>query len=1739
MTDLAAKSASLLAFLRALAGVRQKRQATWKGDDRQFWMADLPPKGQELRSPFLGGDRGEDEIWLEIRKPTKPNLPEPPEPLQVWLEGLAEEDPDKPPRLKERRLRVVRRQIVDPETGESRIHEDEVAEGRADYPQIDEQWRRYQQDHWLPWADKARRWRALQKVYEAVDFMRRRIEEAEERFELQVGVGLLEWRDPSGTTVRRHVVTAAASIELEASRGVLRVRPAPAFDGLRIELDMLDPAQRPELRAELAETLEEIDVRLWDQEALAPVLRAIGNKLHAGSRIDADGLRPESQASATPRLSWAPALLLRERRPTAYDELVARLGEQAAKGELALPPPLRQYLLEGNVDPDGAGGHGASGGGVGAPERCLFPLAANDEQRQIIDRLAAQPCVLVKGPPGTGKSQTIANLVSHLLAAGERVLVTAHAPKALTVLRDKLPKGIRALSVTSLGGAQDDRALLQESVQAILERQDRRATPEQAAKEIAEIEGKLRAFEYRVAELERELREIREAETHRFERPGYRGTAAVIARAAKARDAEFAWFAAAVPADAAFPLDPSEVALLAARWPAFDDALRAELEGEVGEGALPDAAVFSALVERLAVCEELAARAASDVAAVGAESLRACDSAELRALSGAIDALDRIEARARRALGARWAGAIDDLRHGGGAVWRRQVEQSDELLRSAEARLGRLDKAEVTWPAAAEPARLLADVERRLEHLRGGGRRGWWVFTPKPMRETRASVESCLVDGMPAETTESLAKVADALRLRRELAELRVLWPQVADQGPAALQVADLRERTAVLAELVEAFGEGPLKIITEGNVPADADLTSADVRGAWRRGIAGLEAAGRLAEIAGEWRALAETVGRVRGNHAPHPVIDDLRRALEARDVEGWRAARSRRDDVIAMREDYARLRALRDRLAAAAPAVGALIDAAIGDEAWAPRLAALPEAWRWAAAKAWLARATGTGRLEAVTGELRYRREEIERQVSMLVEAKAWRAFLERLDARTIQSLKGWEQAVKKIGKGTGKNAAKHRQTARKYLQACVPAIPAWIMPLHKLWESAKAEAGQFDTIIIDEASQAGTEALVLLAMARRVIVVGDDMQNSPEGVGIESETIHRLQRTHLGAFHFGNLYEPTTSLFDHAHRAFEAPITLREHFRCVPEIIRFCNQNFYRDVPLIPLRQPPPRRLPPLRTQFVAAGRCLGKDSRIHNPAEAEAIVDKIADMVEDPAYAGKSIGVVALQGHAQAERIAMLLAQRLEPRVIEARAIRCGEPATFQGDERDVILLSMIVSPEHRIAARTSDPDMRRYNVAVSRARDQLWLFHSVPQEDLSKDDLRAILLRYMLDPSAEAREDRAAALEALERAAHGTRTPGGQPQPFDSWFEVDVALMLMRREYRVRPQVDAAGYRIDLVIEDGEQRLAIECDGDHWHGPERFDADMARQRQLERAGWVFARIRESDFYADPERAVAAVIKACEERDIWPVNAPRPSRSSVPSGADRGFDGAGAFARSDVDSLGVDGSESGPPMLDDRDLIAPYGAENDPTPTPVEPEDEHDDEDASAPHGGAEGRQPVLPMRKPAVVGAYPDPAAVKPAELRKILFDIIAAHGPLMRKTLIRLYLAGCPDYQRAGKTFKSMLNKAVFAMLRDKTLADNNDLGICIEDEHVVRVAGAPAVVVRGAEGRDLTEIPPGELAAVFDELDATPGKADADTAFRRLIEYYGFQRLTGPRRDYLTRVWTRIPRGILQAPGG
>jgi very-short-patch-repair endonuclease len=305
------------------------------------------------------------------------------------------------------------------------------------------------------------------------------------------------------------------------------------------------------------------------------------------------------------------------------------------------------------------------------------------------------------------------------------------------------------------------------------------------------------------------------------------------------------------------------------------------------------------------------------------------------------------------------------------------------------------------------------------------------------------------------------------------------------------------------------------------------------------------------------------------------------------------------------------------------------------------------------------------------------------------------------------------------------------------------------------------------------------------------------------------------------------------------------------------------------------LIPLRQYGAERLQPLRTVFVKDGYRKGSSGNIQNPPEAEAIVAQVAECCEDPSYAGKTFGIICLKGgNRQTDLISNLLVKEIGAEEMERRKIVCGRPYDFQGDERDVIFVGLVDAlSDGVLRSDMSNPDVqRRYNVAASRARDQLWLFHSMSLNDLRPGSYQYRLLEYCQNPKVQSQS------LPFDTAILGKhRRDERPPEPFESWFEVDVLMQIHTRGFRILPQYEVAGYRIDLVVEGLKGRLAVECDGDRWHGPDKYESDMSRERDLVRCGWVFYRIRGSDFYRDSVAALSELWETLERLKISPRHA----------------------------------------------------------------------------------------------------------------------------------------------------------------------------------------------------------------------------------------------------------------------
>ncbi|HEU5370472.1 MAG TPA: AAA domain-containing protein, partial [Ktedonobacterales bacterium] len=594
-------------------------------------------------------------------------------------------------------------------------------------------------------------------------------------------------------------------------------------------------------------------------------------------------------------------------------------------------------------------------------------------------------------------------------------------------------------------------------------------------------------------------------------------------------------------------------------------------------------------------------------------------------------------------------------------------------------------------------------------------------------------------------------------------------------------------------------------------------------------------------------------------GKAAQSEVVRQMQAAVDQHDAAAYREAFERLADLHARREALARRQALLAKLETSAPAWAAAIRERAGLHG-EPELPGDPHAaWAWRQLDDALERRARQS-LAELQARILHLSSSLQRTTALLVEKKAWAAQVRRTSPEQQRALQGWKQLMQKAGKGKGKRAPRLLAEARRLMPICQASVPVWIMPLSRIVENFDPRRNRFDVVIIDEASQADLMALTAVYMSSQVVVVGDHEQVSPVAVGQRLDEVQQLIDEHLAGIPNAMLYDGQCSIYDLAQTTFK-PVCLREHFRCVSPIIAFSNQLSYEGK-IKPLRDASEiKRRPHLvayRVEQAAANEKV-------NEEEALTVASLLVAATEQPEYDGATFGVISMVGEEQAMRIDSLLQHHLAPAEYTRRRIQCGNAAQFQGDERDVIFLSMVETPTGAgpLPVRLDGPGKlfkKRFNVATSRARDQLWVVYSLdPEADLKPNDIRRRLIHYVASQPGD-----------------GTM-PGASEQAIESELARRVRQMLAQAGYRVKSHWSVGTHHLDLVVEGGGKRLAIACDGDCWQPEEALAEDMARQAILERLGWRFARIRGSQFFRDPEGTLEALLAHLRLLEIPPEGA----------------------------------------------------------------------------------------------------------------------------------------------------------------------------------------------------------------------------------------------------------------------
>ncbi|MCB0844910.1 MAG: hypothetical protein KDE26_16770, partial [Bacteroidetes bacterium] len=491
-------------------------------------------------------------------------------------------------------------------------------------------------------------------------------------------------------------------------------------------------------------------------------------------------------------------------------------------------------------------------------------------------------------------------------------------------------------------------------------------------------------------------------------------------------------------------------------------------------------------------------------------------------------------------------------------------------------------------------------------------------------------------------------------------------------------------------------------------------------------------------------------------------------------------------------------------------------------------------------------------------------------ENLICQLIAEKTWANKQATITDEQRSSLTAWRNDLINIGKGYGKNTERNMKSAVANMQLAREVVPIWIMQQQTAISFfSDPQPGQFDLLIVDEASQCDISMLNLIFRCKKVIVVGDENQTSVANqakffpLGRTNQLLDRYLLNHPFKQQF-NINNRSTSIYTLSGVIYPNIISLREHFRCRPELIGFSNKYVYNS------------HIVPLRT---STENHYGKATEVHyieddpndlrKPAIVKSAIQLIEGLIED-VKAGHlpeipSLGILCLESSNEAHR-EYLIRELGKNKLIKAHAdelkLLVGTSREFQGDERDIMLLTTTASHKFSPAGKIKPPRavlgeemMRIYNVAASRARDKAILLHSIHPEavaQMNPDCYRRRLIEYFTMTGEDFQEE-------------SGKTLGMHPKTGEIGKEFYHWANEQNWGAHLHPQFKIGPYSIDLAIIKGGNKIAIFIDGQGEINPEQMEKSLRQQLVLERAGWKCYRVQAMHWMIDREKVEREILE----------------------------------------------------------------------------------------------------------------------------------------------------------------------------------------------------------------------------------------------------------------------------------
>jgi len=1111
------------------------------------------------------------------------------------------------------------------------------------------------------------------------------------------------------------------------------------------------------------------------------------------------------------------------------------------------------------------------------PEEDRFLVLPSDfSQEEVLVMSRQDPGVVVHGPPGTGKSQTIVNIIADTLGRGQTVLMVCQKQAATEVVYKRMKEvGLEGLCLT-LHDAQTDRTRIFKEIRGQVERlgttepslDDVKAKRSRASQEITLLEKKLDAYVAALRVPDRRVglayRDLLEKEQHIYRRlPTIRPLPRLRGAIESLTHDDLSHIR-------------NDIVRVGNLFRQVDPLENPWVHGQEGFQPLPS---FHDDIE--VVLENLRTLDQRHVS-----SIEACS--HVLPLPADIESFEDMAREVREVL-VRCCDA-------GHRTWRVMLGAWLRALRKPPPNINARTK-QCHW--AARWARLLLRREQ-YRHLWGFANPCFWYLWLRCTGKSH-DLKVCNRGTVPG------------LRPRSERLEENIRYALLAEESLITAEALYAKkEQHTWLGDLIDAICE-------KGN---GADAAEA---------LRGLEAARARIPAARDLLKGLKTLE----NYLTEPALRDARaRVLAGESLAGWLEKVQRGAERLDV------LKTFKSEIESAKKAGGPLYGVLAGlvayekdrvhtsehDEPIAP-----PEVinaygeWWWA-----LVEYTAIQVWKGIYEQEHDKGVELYTPETYAQDSRRLRDLLKAQRALNVQVISRlWhERQLRHKGKAWNRmfqirrskygDARRLREAVQMSLaEGLLDLRPCWLVNPASVCQALPLEPGMFDVVIFDEASQCPVEhALPVIYRGKRLVVTGDEKQLPPTSFFIprdEYETEEMDEEDPVATDESAlvrktKLRQAGVQAIEEAEDLLEACLNsqkmpermLQVHYRSEhPALIEFSNHAFYEGRLEIPIAKATEDKAKSPPIEFREVG---GVYDRRENRAEAETVV-RLLRRVWREHTKPPTIGVVTfnqkqrdlIEGLIELERSRDRGFDKLFRR--ETRRQDSGLDVGFfvknlenvQGDERDLMIFSATFGRDpdgnfRRLFGPVgSHGGERRLNVAITRAKSRVVVLNSMPIGEISaalRGGLRAdsspkaylqLYLAYAKAVSERDEEQVRQLLLSLERRMRGHEAPRGEPE---SYFEEDVAGEIRKAGYIAEHQIGESGFRIDIGVRgpgrgDGYV-LGVECDGATYHSgyAARF-RDIWREEILRSRGWRIHRVWSTTWWRNRESERRRLVRAIEE------------------------------------------------------------------------------------------------------------------------------------------------------------------------------------------------------------------------------------------------------------------------------